>query len=384
MIKTFVRISNPIGQRLVTIASGFVLDYILNCAPGAIGVLELTVSPIIDPGFLFPDGWVQVLRSIDGGIPYVDNNAVYLIETFKYSSKSTFIRAFHINTIVARRHVLYPSGSTFANKSPTFSDDLVKAYWRENAGSLIGVSREGTQTQANLSSYITTDPDQSLGATVGMQAANDPLNDVLTRICDASNTAGKYLTYEIVCFGERSLFFRTYVTSRGVDRRYGTANPVILEELRGNLENAEYQIDYHNHITAAVALGPAQGTDRLIASTIDTVGIGLGPFHRIESIVNLSNTPSTAILQDNADAIIRNSRPQVSVTGKLIDTNGCTRGIHYDLGDMLSVKSFTGAVIDVRLDLVHEHVDASGNAQGQDLTSHQVAHRYSTGGLKSI
>jgi hypothetical protein len=384
-VKTLIRLADPLGQRLTTISSGFIVDYLLNCAPGAVGVMELTASPAIDPNLLFPDGQLGVYRSIDGGIPYLDNGAIFLLETIEFTSTTTFLRAFHMNTVATRRYVLYANGSTFANKSPTFADDLIKAYWRENAGALIDASREGTQTQADISAYIATDPNLSQGALVGMNAANEPLNNVLQRICDASEIAGTYLTFEIISDGGTGFYFRTYTVARGYDRRYGTSNPVILDEKRGNLAQSKTTIDYHSHVTAAVALGATQVTGtRIYGSSIDPL-ITLSPFHRIEGIVNNSNVSNTAVLNDGADSLIRNARPIVSTTGKLVDTAGCTRGIHYDLGDMLSVRTpQNGALIDVRLDLVHEHIDASGTAQGQDLTSHQVQHRYSTGGMRSI
>lgn len=384
-VETHIRIADPVGRHLITIPSGFVLDYIINVAPGAIGVLELTISPAVDPALLYPDGQVRVMRSIDGNLAYLDNGAVYLIETFEFTAQQTFIRAFHMNTLAARRYVLYGNGSTFANKAATFADNLVKTYWKENVGASIDASREGTQTQADLSAYITVDANLSLGASIAMAAANEPLVNVLQRICEASNTAGTYLTYEIISDGSNGFFFKTYTTSRGLDRRYGTTNALILDERRGNLAEAKVLLDYHNQITAAVALGATAVTgSRYFGSAIDSL-IALGPFHRIEGIINNSNVFTQSILDDNADALVRNARPLISITGKLIDTPQCTRGIHYDLGDMLSVRVPNGqTLLDVRLDLVHEHIDATGSGSSQDLTSHQVAHRYATGGLRSI
>jgi hypothetical protein len=385
-VRVFLRISDPFGVPLTTVAGFFVLDYIMNCSPGAVGTLELTASPGLNSDFLFRDGRIQVFRSIDGGIPYCDNNAVYLIDTFEYTAASTFIRAFHANGIVGRRYVTYANGSTYANKTATYADNLIKAYWRENAGSLIGGSREGTQTQADLSSYITVEPDLSLGPSIAMQAAHDPLDSVLQRICDASSTAGTYLTYEILWNGNRGLYFRTYTTVRGIDRRYGSsANPVILSESRANLENAKLSVDYHNEVTAAIAGGIGTGTDRIIATALDTTRIALSPFGRIERFTENGNGNSAAVVQATANALLRESRPVISMGGTLIDTRSTTRGIHYDLGDLLTVEvPRTKDLIDVRLDLIHEHYDASNSSSGQDLTSHQVAHRYANAGLRSV
>lgn len=384
-VRVFCRISDPFGVPLIDVTQFSVLDYILNCAPGAIGVLELTVVPAIDPTLLFPDGRIEVYRSIDGNPPYSDNNAVFLMETFQYSKLSTFIRAFHVNTLTTRRYVTYASGSSFSNKTATFADDLLKTYWKENAGSSIGAAREGTQTQADLSSYISVQPNLSLGPNVSMVGAHDPLDGVLARICDASSTAGTYLTYEIVSLGDRTFEFRTYTTSRGGDHSTSSPFPVTLSESRGNLVNSVLTVDYHNEITAAIALGQGQLDEATVQSSLDTVRMGISPFHRIERIFDAANVSTTATCLDIADAGVRSARPVISMSGNLINTAVCTRGIHYDLGDILVAESNYGQTqFDVRLDLIHEHFDAKGSQSGQDLTAHQVAHRYTIGGLRSV
>lgn len=384
-VRTFCRIADPFGVPLLTVAGFFVLDYIMNCAPGAVGVLELTVSPAIDTNLLFRDGRITVHRSIDGAPPYMDNNAVYLIETVEYTTKQTFIRAFHVNTLTARRYITYPSGSTFANKVAAPADNMLKAYWRENAGTLIAGSREGTQTGANLNTYVTTDPDYSKGPNVQMVGAHDPLDSVLKRICDASNTAGTYLTYEILSNGATTFVFRTYTTQRGYDRRNTSVAPMILSEQRGNLRNAKLTTDYHDIASAAIAKGQGQNSDILIATALDTTLINASPFGRIERVIDMPNMVDTTTLGYGAGSLLRDARPLVTIAGTLEDTRGSTRGINYDLGDMLSVAiPLSNDLIDVRLDLIHEHYDASSSSPGQSLTSHQVSHRYANAGLRSV
>lgn len=385
-VKTFIRIYDPTGTALrLTVATGFVVDYIANCSPGAIGVMELTCPPGLDFSNITADCRMGAYVSIDGGPPYLDCNALYFIETIELTSAQVFLRGFHANTLTTRRYVLYPSGSTQADKAAAPADNQLKAYWKENAGSSIAGTREGVQTLADISSVVSVDANLSLGPSVAMSGAHDPLENVLQRICDASATAGTYLTYEIIALSPADLRFRTYVGARGVDRRYGTAAPVILSEQRRNLSGARLTIDYHNEVTAAIAGGQGQGADHLVASALDTTRMSISPVHRIERSTEMGNANNLTAVQDAADAILRENRPSVSVTGTLVDTPGCVRGIHYDLGDILSVAApLTNQLIDVRLDLVHVHIDASGQDGGQDLTSHQVQHRYATGGLRSV
>ena len=47
-VLTVCRLADPFGQHLATIADYTQLDYVLNCSPGAVGVLELTLDSAFD------------------------------------------------------------------------------------------------------------------------------------------------------------------------------------------------------------------------------------------------------------------------------------------------------------------------------------------------
>src|SRR5262245_26563810 len=95
---TTCRLADALGNHLIEIAQYDKLDYVLNCAPGNIGVLELTLPTSFDASLLLPDGRIGVWRSINGAPPYLDGGAIYLIEDFEYTATSTFIRAYHAST----------------------------------------------------------------------------------------------------------------------------------------------------------------------------------------------------------------------------------------------------------------------------------------------
>lgn len=384
-VSVYVEIADSQGNPIGPIAGEFTLDYTLNCAPGAVGVMELTVSPAIPPSWLVPDARLSPFRSIDGRPPYRDNGAVFLLETFKYSSSSTFMRAYHANTLATRRYILYNSGTTFANKTATFADNLLKAFWRENAGSLIDSSRDGVDTYADISALVQVEANRSQGPSVSMSGARDPLDSVMTRICDAASTAGTYMTYEIIALSDTLLELRTYINARGIDHRINTPTPVILGESRGNLENATLTVDYHDEVTFAVAGGQGQQDERIIASILDTSRAAVSALHRIEHFFDMSNVTSPTVIADDVNAALRSGRPTILGGGTLIDTPRTTRGIHYDLGDIIQFESpITRELIDVRLDLIHEHYDATGSSQGQSLTAHQKTVQRSIAGLRGL
>jgi hypothetical protein len=301
-------------------------------------------------------------RSINGRAPYLDNNAIYLIETMRYRATSTFVRAYHATGLIGRRIVAYAAGSAYASKGATFADNLIKTLWNENAGaSISSADRDGVETQADISAYVSTQANQSLGASVAKAMARRNLLAVAQELAEASTTAGTYLTFEILAPTESTLELRTYTTQRGVDRRASSGSPVILREQAGVLENAELTIDYSNEKTFIVAGGQGEGTDRLIATALDTTRMAVSPFGRIETFADMSNVADSASLQDDADATLRSGRPVITFTGELVETPALTRGIQFDLGDMLTAEDpQTHQQYDVRLDVITESMNAQG------------------------
>ena len=125
------------------------------------------------------------------------------------------------------------------------------------------------------------------------------------------------------------------------------------------LENATLEIDYHNEKTFIIAGGQGEGTARLIATALDTVRMGVSPFGRVEDFVEMSNVNDTASLQDDADSGLYNGRPLITFTGDLIETPALTRGIQFDLGDLLTAEDpQTHQQYDVRLDRVTESMSS--------------------------
>jgi hypothetical protein len=361
-IFTTFRLADPSGNHLIEIAAYHSYNYVLNCAPGNVGVLELELPRSFNTNLLMRDGRIGPWRAINGRAPYNDNGAQFTIETLRYRSTYTFLRAYHMTGLVGRRIIAYAAGSSYALKAATFADNQIKAFWNENAGSAISsADRDGVETQADVSAYVTTQANQSLGASVAKAAARRNLLAVAQELCEASATAGTYMTFEILAPSESTLELRTYTTQRGVDRRASSSSPLILREQAGTLENAELEIDYHDEKTFVVAGGQGEGTARLIATALDTTRMAVSPFGRIEDFADMSNVADTASLQDDADAGLRYGRPIVSFTGDLIETGVATRGIQFDLGDMLTAEDpQTHQQYDVRLDRVSESMDSNG------------------------
>lgn len=354
---TTLRLADPSGVPLATIADYAALDYVLNSTPGGVGVLELTLPTSFDATLLRPDGRIGVWRSINGRPPYLDNGAIYLIECLKVRSRATWLRAAHASTLLDRRIIAYAAGSAYTSKSGA-ADNLIKAYWDENAGSaIVAADRDGAETMADLSAWVSVAANLGAGASVSKAAARRVLMDVARELAESSATAGTYLTFEILSPEEGALELRTYAGQRGVDHTADSPQPVILSEARGNLENAELTIDYTDEATWISAGGVGEQSARLIATALDATRMGSSPFGRKERFVDMANVADATQLADEADAALWAGRPVITFTGDLIETPATTRGIHFDLGDIVTAEDpRTRQQFDVRVDVVRETI----------------------------
>ncbi len=361
-------ITDPLGVRLDSIANfvasdssgSAALDYTLNV--GRAGVLALTVPRWYDASKFRLDGRIGVELATSGRPPYLDGDAVFLIRTwiFDESNNTITVMAYHANCLKSRRIIDYVAGSSYASKSATPAANLMRAFWLENFGASISAAdRQGVETQADISSLVGTQAASGMGASVGKAAAWRNFADVDQEIGQASTTAGTYLVSEVVAPTENTLEFRAYTGQRGTDHRAGTAGQVIFSRERGNLENARLIIDHSQEVTMVIAGGMGTGTGRLIATAVDTARMGASPLNRIEQFVDMGNTNDAAQLQDEADAALWAGRPQTTIEGVLIETPGCTRGVHYDLGDLATARVMSQQV-DVRLDTLHIRVSSEG------------------------
>lgn len=378
-VMTTLRLGDPFGVPLAEVATYGTpggegqatapLDVVLNCAPGGIGVLETTLPLSFDSSLLLEDGRIGVWRAINGRAPYLDNGAIFLIRYLDFGPTSVFVRAYHASSLLDRRIIAYAAGSSYSTKAATAADDLIKTFVNENMLSgIVGADRDGVETYADVSAYLTKQANLSQGASIAKSGARRNLLDMCTDLAQASATAGVYLTFEISAPSESTLELRTYATQRGVDRRAGSPNQVILSSLRGNLTNAHLVIDYTQSASFIVAGGQGEETNRLIGTAFDATRAAASPFGRIERFRDASNVSTQAAVDDEADTQLRQARPLILFTGELVETPALTRGIDFDLGDILTAEQ-SGRQYDVRLDMIRETITPAGRRVSCGLRS---------------
>lgn len=356
-------IDSPEGTPLAVVTNfqadpeggGPALEYSLNV--GQIGILKATLPPNYDP-FLLVDGRLSVWRGVGSRPPARDGDACYLIRRWDYGEHTTTVYGVHATELLTRRIINYYSGTSYTAKSTTTADNLIKAFVSQQLGSgIVTADRIGSETQADISAWLDIQANLSAAQSTSKAAAWRNLFDVVRELCDTSTQAGTYLTAEIVAVGQSDLELRTYTGQRGVDRRASSGQPLIFSASRGNVENVVLTVDRTEEITFATAGGGGEKTARTTNSTSDSTRMGESIFNRREAFTEDTNTIDTAVLLAIAQARVREGRPRITLSADLVETNACTRGVHFDLGDYVTIEH-RGHQYDTRIDAIGVSVNA--------------------------
>lgn len=319
---------------------------------GKVGLLNLTLPVGFDDNLLLLDGRVEIWRKV-GNLPAKrDGDAQYLIRLWNYGPYQTSIGALHVNELYQRRIVDYYAGTSYSSKTATAADNLIKAFATQNLGSgIVAVDRIGSETQADISAYLTNQANLGLGVSMNKSAAWRNLFDVMSELASASTEGGTYLAFDTVATSPSALELQTFTTQRGVDRRVGSGQPLIFSKGRGNIENINLRVDRREEVTFVTGGGQGEGTARVTATADDPVRMADSPLNRREVFYENTGITDTTTLAYECDRILREGRPKISLTADAVETATCTRGVHYDYGDYVTVEH-RGKQYDTRIEVV--------------------------------
>lgn len=339
-----VRLMDSIGNTLDIIDDWLSLQYVRKI--NDVGSFTLVLDGNYNASYLKLDGRIVVFRNNK-----IDGNTAWLIRRVTRELDSNGRRNFVINATAAiellkRRIVAYDAGSAYTNKTAA-ADNMMKAIVRENLGSL------ATDTNRDLSTYLTVEGNTSLGPVVSKAFSRDNVFDVLQDISDATVVAGSAVYFDIVTPAYNSLEFRTYRGYRGLDNSFpGGLVPVILSSHRGNLANVTRTYDWMDEITYVYAGGRGQEANRQIATASSQERIGQSPFNRREGFRNSSNTDGATALQNEANAGLWEGRPKRTFLAELVNVPGATEyAVHWNFGDKVTAE-FEGESIDCIIEAV--------------------------------
>lgn len=194
-------------------------------------------------------------------------------------------------------------------------------------------------------------PHLALGslATVGTNVNVRTRFDVLSAQLDAIALAGGDLGYNVV--------------QDGTDLKFVVYQPVDLSaavrfswSLR-NLREVSYQFAGPT-ATVAIVGGDGTGSSRTIVERSNAAAITAG-WGRIEAWVNDSSADTTDLNQSGDDALT-SAAEQAYVTSQVIDVPSRRYGVHYNLGDTVSIEPYPGVTVTDVIRAVTLTSDATG------------------------
>lgn len=361
-----LRIDDPLGNtlfptKLVSSVTMSSVEYTMTSGGSGVLLAEFPRKDV-DPDLLMKDGRIGIWRSVGGRSPALDGGSVYLIRKWRYTNFSTKVWAYHTNSIFRRRIVAYKDKSTYTVKAAAPADNQMRTIWLENFGSSINTTdRQGGDTGADISAYVSTQAAKSQGPSIEESIAWELCDGVMERTSDQAAQQSGYVIAEIVCPDGKNLEFRTYYGVRGADRRAGTENALIFSEESGTVEKVVLEVDASEEANVIVAKGGGDADNVLIQVATDPTRIAESPIARVERLIEKSDVTSDTALLDLARAELYNRRPKITLSGELLQTSK-VRGVDYDLGDLVTVQ-FRGKRYDCRFDQLMVYLSNSGSTE---------------------
>lgn len=351
----FIKIYDPYGNSMPDTGALYRVE--VAQAKGVVGSVTFSIPGDYDEDFLRKDGLVEVWRLPRNRAPYLLFNKVFFLRRWTKGlsggHRSWKCTAYDPNYLIGSpsgqrgRVVAYAATAAQAMKTDA-ADDMLKAIMRENVGAL------ATDTARDLSTYLTIQADSGSAPSISKEFSNRVLLPVLNEICQASWTAGTYLTWDIVLItpphkGAFKLEFRTYINQRGEDHRGSTASRIILGTDNGLMDDVEVDYDFTEEENYIRAGGQDNGTIRIYKSGGNTAAIANSPFNRRETFLNMQNVASLTTLQHEIDFALKAGVPEPYFSGTLTPQGQAGFDLDWAYGDYVTTQA-EGRGFDARVD----------------------------------
>lgn len=351
-VKYTVYINDALGNRLIAPKDWVSVDYMR--VENGIGRLKIVLPGYYPRSLLKKDGVLELWRSVDGGLPYLDTETVWLQRAWKKIIRGGIrtweIRCQCLNRLLNNYVVDYASDTANASKTQA-ADDMGKQIVRDNQNTVRNAS-------IALSTYLDVQANLTAAPSIAKAFSERKVLTILQELAQASFQKGTYLVFDTVCSvppgsGSAMKFeLRSYTGQRGVDHRFPGGNPpVLLGPDFHNMDEVEYEDNAEDEITRVIAGGQGVGTARTFTRSDDTTRQGESPFNFIEGFLNAYNA-ITVSPQNESDNAVKQGRPMKTLVGKIIPTSGLIYGTHFKWGDFLTAQ-IDGDSFDCHLDRVH-------------------------------
>lgn len=215
-----------------------------------------------------------------------------------------------------------------------------------------------TDTARQINNFILGPDTLSSSETMKQQITGKNLGEIVSEICAAFG-----IGYDVYISNGKFVFYLYEGTDRTTAQ---STNPkVIFSSEYDNLISSDYKQSYNNFANAVTVAGEGEGVDRKKV-TVGTVS-GLD---RFEIWVDARNTSSNGgeisetdylaqLTQEGNEALIEHG-VTTSFEGQVENTDNCTIGTNYFLGDLVQVENYYGISAATRIIEVIYSEDVNG------------------------
>lgn len=358
-----IRVTDPSGADIGDLSTKSFISLVYTRKLNTIGTLTLKF-PYSNKLFRMfkAETTLGVYRKLPGVGYTIDGNTRWFVRkitdnTDQQGGRYLEIEAYDAMTLLERRYMAYNQGNEYTTKVD-YADDMAKTIMNENFGAL------ALEEERDISDYLEIDVERSLCSAIYKEFQRETLLASLQSIVDTSKDYGTTMYFDILYVPESKTFiFKTFLNQRGIDLRidnYGLKS-VVLGETYNNLSNITADYDYTKEANYVYVGGSGVGDIAAIASVYDPKRIAASPYGRIETYKSGVSTASVSELKDEAKAELSDRAPRIKIEGKVRDIEGTKYGIHYYLGDRVTVV-YNDNYFDVDVESVTTTVTEAGES----------------------
>jgi len=345
------------------------LSYVKNVNDVGWVDLELQGDFAIGLERLFTDWRIVIWREIVGGRRYVDFVGFVRDPERSYidGRRETILSGPCATELLDRPIVAYDASTSQTDKND-YADDVMKELLDENLGS------SATDSDRDISSYLTIQGDVSAATSIRIKCARKPLLETLRSVASKSQqTLSTAAFFGVVPLNNgRELEFRTKIGQWGQDHRHpdGVDGAVVFSVERGNMDRVSQKIVTSQERNVIYALGEGQRENRKVIEIEDTTRSKATVLNRREAVYDYANVATDDELTDGANGRIEEAQPYENFSFEAVSIRDCQYGVHWELGDRVTVIDLNGQARDVYISQVAVNVDQNGEHVAIKVVEH--------------
>lgn len=269
--------------------------------------------------------------------------------------------------ILSKRIVAYVAGTPYALKEDMHADDMIKEILRENIGA------EVTDGERDLSQWLVIEENKGQAPKVTLDDfAFQQILPLLGQICDKSDAAGTYLSFDIVYDDAlEKLVFRTYTGQRGTNRGKDSLMPLYLSHhtdyanvMGGNLSYASVETDATDEVTFVYSGKATEQTNNFFVTLANQSTINTSPFGRAEDYLTTGDSLDYYDMMVEAKEWLQHKHRLFRLNAHVQPDASLQFGRDFGFGDLVLFR-YGGETYNIHLD--EFRIVVSGNG-AEDIT----------------